>query len=170
GLPGVHAAHAEVAALGEAEGVVEQDLVLLALGALVGGAGEHEGGGAHAEHREDHQDAPHFGVPRSDSSQSSRSRSAADSTFEPSLAGASAEPGQRLYCLYASESLCRTSDIVMKPRAVAPRASKPPPVVEKSSNQPRKSVVYGRAKPISPAPLFSASTDSGNAPRVSPTE
>ena len=65
-VPGAHAADLQVAALGEAERVVELDLVGLALGALLGRAGEHERAAAHdAEHRErSSSDAPHFGRPR----------------------------------------------------------------------------------------------------------
>ena len=78
-LAGVHAAHPEVAALGQAEGVVEHDPVGPALGALVRRSGDHEGAGADAGHREHHQEAPHLGVPLSLSSQSSRSRSSCES-------------------------------------------------------------------------------------------
>ena len=150
-LAGVHAAHAEVAALDEAERVVELDLVGPALRAS--GPTRRP-----ARTRRRTRRGPaittstRLTAARPCRSRRSRaaSRSSSESTFEPSFAGASAAPGQRRYCLVASESGWRTGDAVIMPRAVAPSASKPPPVVEKSSNQPRKSVVYGRAKPISP--------------------
>ena len=56
------------------------------------------------------------------------------------FAGASAAPGQRLYwCSRIGPP--RFSAKERWPRPIAPSASKPPPVVEKSSAQPRKSVV-----------------------------
>ena len=75
GHAGVHAADPEVAALGEAERVVELDLVGLAA-LLARGAGHQERGGADARATtiaDEH--APHLGTALWDSSQPSRSRS-----------------------------------------------------------------------------------------------
>ena len=96
---GRDAADAEVAALDEAERVVEHDLVLLpesprrrsrAASTAAPRADQH--------HEADRDQPPHgtFPVARCVSSQSRNWRSSAESTFEPSEAGSSAAPGQRL--------------------------------------------------------------------------
>ena len=101
GRAGLDAADAEVAAVHEAEGVVEDEPVAdrVAAGlasrrptvsaAPAGGRGDDE---------ECCERAPHRTALWS-SSQSSRARSSSPSTFEPSSAGASAAPGQRRYWL-----------------------------------------------------------------------
>src|SRR5204863_7726053 len=104
-------------------------------------------------HHKQNDQPPHGTGPteRAESRHWSRFCSSWLSTLEPSAAAASAEPGQRLYWYLRGGPALATgaplplvmpkfSAREMKPRPMAPRASKPPPVVEKSSSQPRKSV------------------------------
>ena len=176
GRPGLDAADAEVAAVHEPEGVVEDEPVAngVAAGLASGAHGQRRTGDGRGDDEECCERAPHRTALWS-SSQSSRARSSSPSTFEPSSAGASAAPGQRRYWLNLTghgvpgSVQWTDSENESWPRAYAPSASNPPPVVEKSSNQPRKSVVYGRSRLIVGPALSNASAVSGSAPRVSPT-
>src|SRR4051812_17818820 len=97
-----HAAHAQVAALGHAERVRERHLhCLAALARLPAGGAQHYHDRASGEDEGDGGEPPDHGigpVARADSRQSRVDISPALNTFDPSVAGSSAAPGQRLYC------------------------------------------------------------------------
>ena len=145
-LAGGDAADPEVALLDQAERVVEDDLVggLVAAAVVGRAAAEDDGGRADADHEEDAEEPPHQSLALSSSLQLSASCSSAVSRFDLSGGPARREPGQRWK--WPADVPPSVSVNTRWPRAVAPRASKPAPVVEKSSNQPKKSGVYGRPK------------------------
>jgi hypothetical protein len=99
-LPRPHAGHLEVAALGEPECVVEEQLVGLAAGVLVVLRAHRQGRPAyHAKHQHDGRDHPlHGPTDLWFGSQSSSAASEAEKTLLPSAAGSSFAPGQRRNC------------------------------------------------------------------------
>src|SRR3954451_9489506 len=104
---------------------------------------------SYARRGSEHRRPTHGPTERADSSHWSFCFSSALSTLEPSAAGASAEPGQRLNWNFRigptwelpSAAVGRPSAKLICALAMFPSASAPWPVVEKSSNQPRKSLV-----------------------------
>ena len=95
GRAGAHSGDLEVAALGEAEGVVEHDLVGLGPVVAARGAEGERPRDAGGDHRRDCEEALHGPTALWLGSQSSCAASSADQTLVPSLAAASLAPGQR---------------------------------------------------------------------------
>ena len=188
GLARLDSADLEVAALDEPECVVELDLVGLQRALGVAGPGEQRGPATAATTASADSTPPHSigPVARWASTQSSSFCSASLQTFEPSSAGSSLAPGQRLTwrslaisrnasALSGSGSSRsgRPSETVNALKYVCTRLNDPSasyaPVCEKSSNQPNRSVVYGRPWATIGALPVSASSSSGKAPRRLPT-